>query len=98
MSDKLGMSINGYAKIERGETSIIHQSLPQIVEILGLTLANLFENECAEHQNIRTSEHQNIIFELEKARLVVNYQKEILEQKKAEITCLKEIISLLKQQ
>ena len=55
MAEKLGMSINGYAKIERGETCVIHQNLQRIVGILGLTLADLFKDEdTREHQNIRT--------------------------------------------
>ena len=47
-------------------------------------------------ENIRTSEHTDVKFKLEKVQLIVSHQKEILEQKKVEITHLKEIISLLK--
>ena len=42
MAEKMGMSVNGYAKIERGETKSYNPKLPQIVETLGLSLTELF--------------------------------------------------------
>ena len=42
MAEKMGMSVNGYAKIERGETKTYNPKLPQIVDFLGLSLTDLF--------------------------------------------------------
>ncbi|MCK4492478.1 MAG: helix-turn-helix domain-containing protein [Methylococcales bacterium] len=45
MAAKLGMSINGYAKIERGETRIYNPNLKKIVDLLGLKMLELFTEE-----------------------------------------------------
>lgn len=42
MASRLGLSVNGYAKIERGETDVTLSRLKQIVDVLGIDLAELF--------------------------------------------------------
>jgi transcriptional regulator with XRE-family HTH domain len=41
MAEKLGISPNGYGKIERGETDIQWSRLEQIAEVLGITVKEL---------------------------------------------------------
>ena len=43
MANRLGLSVNGYAKIERGETDVTLSRLQQIVDVLGVDLAELFD-------------------------------------------------------
>ena len=43
MAGKLNMSINGYAKIERGETRLNLPRLEQISEILGMDILDLIQ-------------------------------------------------------
>lgn len=54
MADKMGMSVNGYAKIERGETKTHNPKLPRIVETLGLSLTDLFNTNDSD-ANINTT-------------------------------------------
>lgn len=42
MANKLGISVNGYAKIERGETDVALSRLKQIAKVLGIELVELF--------------------------------------------------------
>ena len=41
MAEKLGMSHNGYAKIERGETKLYLEKLNQIAQIFNINLSDL---------------------------------------------------------
>jgi len=41
MADKLDMSVNGYANIERGETDVQVSRLEKIAETFGIELAEL---------------------------------------------------------
>ncbi len=41
MADRLGMSTNGYAKIERGETRLTIPKLEQIVEVFDTDILEL---------------------------------------------------------
>ena len=81
LADKLGLSVNGYAKIERGETDMNLSRQEQIAEALGVELTqllnlnegnvfNVIEN-CSNnlsHGNIFLTETQ-CAHELEKAQL-----------------------------
>lgn len=42
MAEKVGMSLNGYAKIERGETDVQISRLKKIAELFGIELTDLF--------------------------------------------------------
>ena len=52
MANKLGMSTNGYAKIERGETRLNIPKLEQIVNILDMDIIELHRL----YQNIKNLE------------------------------------------
>jgi len=104
MAEKLDMSVNGYANIERGETDV--QVLEKIAETFGMDLLELLNfgernvfywNGDNNHlikslQSTHFSEEKNECEqELEKARL-------LLQQKDKEIAYLKEINSLMKKE
>jgi len=102
MAEKLEMTLNGYAKVEQGKVDINLSRLKQISEILGVGLDRLVglneRNVFNFIENSHDFESNNGIInktyykhELEKANLII-------EQKDKEITYLKEIIELMKNQ
>lgn len=99
MADKLGYkSINGYAKVERGESLPNKEKLKRIAEILEMDLETLLTSESNHVVNIKGNCHHNhsIILlsetecahELEKAQL-------LLQERDKEIEYLKKMIALL---
>ena len=54
MSEKLNMSLSGYAKFERGETKLYLDKLKQIVQILDIDVVELIQ-----------SGEKNICFQIE---------------------------------
>lgn len=45
MAERLGMSKNGYAKVKRGEVTLNLERLEQIVQILGVGIVDLLQNQ-----------------------------------------------------
>ena len=107
MAEKLGMSHNGYAKIERGEPKLYLEKLNQIAQIFNINLSDLvsdndknvffFLNETHDQTsaNYYGSDASSRI-ELEKLKMTVRHQEEIIAQKDREIAAQQEIITLLK--
>jgi transcriptional regulator with XRE-family HTH domain len=105
MAVKLGLSLNGYANIERGETDVQMSRLEQIAQIFEVDLLELFSygeksvtclmgniNQFSDNniwQNFSDSKEAQ--FEIQKLQLIV-------EQQLKEITYLKEIIELTRNQ
>ena len=54
MAEKLNMSLNGYAKIERGESKIYLDKLEQIAQVLDIDIVELMQ-----------SDGKNICFQIE---------------------------------
>ena len=107
MAEKLGYSLNGYAKIERGETHIKVEKLEEIAKVLGIDYRQLLDlNEknifnIIESTNVVT--YGNIYLtetkcahELEKAHIEINYLKRENKYLEEENTRLKEIIELMR--
>lgn len=105
MANKLNLSLNGYAKIERGETRLNLPRLEQIAEVFEMDIMELIQPEMAwsyqvGHNNseiyfYNTPNHNNIA-EIEKLRLIIQHKDELLNQQANELQSLKEIIMLLK--
>jgi transcriptional regulator with XRE-family HTH domain len=104
MADKLGMSTNGYAKIERGETRAFIPKLEQIAEIFDVDLMELMS--FGERQVVVMGDGNNALnvigstelaFEIQKLQLVVSHKDELLAQQKQEIVQLREMVALLKE-
>ncbi|MEG9487204.1 helix-turn-helix transcriptional regulator [Mannheimia indoligenes] len=103
MAEKMNMSTNGYAKIERGETKLNLHKLEQIATIFNIDILELIQSDrngvffvMNDHNTNYYSSSDNLNIDLEKLKLVVQHKDEIIEQKNAEIKALKEIITLLK--
>jgi transcriptional regulator with XRE-family HTH domain len=108
MADKLGMSIGGYANIERGATNIQFSRLEQISQILETKLSELTDldeknfqiflagNDNVENQVTIHSSDMQLQHKLEKAQLKIEQQQKEIHYLKEEVTYLKEIIQLMK--
>ncbi|MGX2966432.1 helix-turn-helix domain-containing protein [Ursidibacter sp. B-7004-1] len=106
MAEKMNMSTNGYAKIERGETKLNLHKLEQIAHIFNIDVLELMNtdgkgvlflmNEHANNTNYYGN-NENLTAEIDKLKLIISHKDEIVAQKNAEILALKEIIELLKQ-
>ena len=106
MATKMNMSVNGYAKIERGETKLRLDKLEQIAQIFNLDIVELLSSD---QQNIfLISEHSNLSsnyydkssgndFVIEKLNLIIMHKDELLQKQSDEIASLKKIIALLEQ-
>ena len=100
MAEKLEMSSNGYAKIERGQSSINVDKLKQIAQIFNIDIVDLiapqdksFFFSIGDHTN-----NHNYVGSDEKLMLENEKLKAVLEAKNDEISALKQIIELLKSQ
>jgi len=107
VAEKLGYSVNGYSKIERGDTDIKLDKLSKISEILGIELNQLLglndKNIFSFIDNFPQSSSCNIyltetqcVHELEKARLLLQERDKEISYLKQEIDHLKDIVNLLK--
>lgn len=101
MADRLGMSTNGYAKIERGEMRLTIPKLEQIVEVFDtdiLELVSLGENKVVYIQdsdnhsiNIINPTSQDLASEIIQLKQTISHQQEMLSAKN-------ELIALQKSQ
>ncbi len=110
LADKLDMSTNGYAKIERGESSLTIAKLEQIAEVFGvdiLELMSLGENNILlfqEKDNVSfINSSQELASEIRNLKQTIQHKDELLEQQKKmladkerEINTLNEFIQTLK--
>ena len=107
IAEKLGMSINGYGCIERGETDANLSRLEQISEVFGISLAELFDLENTK----RVVKFANFSSDCNNDKLTyqvgTNQETElkhelekaqlIIKQQQEKINYLEEIVTLLKQ-
>lgn len=106
VAEKLGMSTTGYAKIERGQTNVSVEKLKQIAQIFNINIAQLLDDNeklviCSigdNHSNYNNyfGMNEKLIAQNEKQQLEIQLKDELLKQKDAEISALKELIELLK--
>lgn len=98
MAEKLGLSLNGYANIERGETDVASLRIQQIAEALDTDFMELvsfgernvvFLTGSGNYNFSHISHDTTSSNELEKAHLIIEAQQK-------EIAYLKEIIELMK--
>lgn len=105
MAQKLGMSTNGYAKIERGEVRLNIPKLEQIAAVFGMNLLDLMAisdksivclvNENSTHSSNYYAAPQDLVQELEKTRLMLSHKDELLAQQASEIKSLKMLVEIL---
>ena len=106
MATKMNMSVNGYAKIERGETKLRLDKLEQIAQIFNLDIVELLSSDqqniflISEHSNLRSNYYGKSSgndFVIEKLNLIIMHKDELLQKQSDEIASLKKIIALLEQ-
>lgn len=106
VADKLSMSTNGYAKLERGETKLNIPRLEQIAEVFGIELEELLSvNEksviCLLNENSTNCSNYyegstQLASKVEQLKQELAHAKEIIKMKDTEIENLKTIIELSK--
>lgn len=112
MAEKLNMSLNGYAKIERGESKIYLDKLEQIAQVFDIDVIELMhsdgKNICFQIESPLGSVYQGggetqLLIEVERLKLALSHAnekeellKKLLEQKDNAIQELKDLIDILK--
>ena len=113
MAEKLNMSLNGYAKIERGESKIYLDKLEQIAQVFDIDVVELMqsdgENICFQIESPLGSVYQGggetqLLIEIERLKLALSHAndkeellKKLLEQKDSEIATLKKSLDLFRE-
>lgn len=99
MAEKLGITRNGYAKIERGESMPNLERLNDIATLFGVEITELLDNKnfiCQIIDNnsntINYNSNQNLIAQIEKLQLSLSYKDELLAQKDKEIELLRKLL------
>ena len=112
MAEKLDMSLNGYAKIERGESKIYLDKLEQIAQVFDIDVVELMQSDgkniCFQIESPLGSVYQGggetqMLIEIERLKLALSHANEkenllnrLLEQKDNEIIALKGLLRLSK--
>jgi transcriptional regulator with XRE-family HTH domain len=107
MANRLGLSVNGYAKIERGESDVTLSRLQQIANVLDIDLSELFglnEKNVFHFAGTHSAHHHQINYltgtSVTKS-VELKYELErshlIIQQQEKEICYLKEEIVQLKE-
>lgn len=102
MADKLNMSTNGYAKIERGETRLNLPKMEQIAEVFGMNLVELLSIEekgdiYLANENFNNHFYGDSTAEIEKLKLTISHKDELLAQQAREIETLQTLVTTLQQ-
>jgi transcriptional regulator with XRE-family HTH domain len=112
MAEKLNMSLNGYAKIERGESKIYLDKLEQIAQVFDIDVVELMQSDgkniCFQIESPLGSVYQGggetqLLIEIERLKLALSHANEketllnqLIEQKNNEIKTLKELLRINK--
>lgn len=108
VAEKLNMSLNGYAKIERGETKLYLDKLEQIAQVFDIDVVELMQSDgkniCFQIESPLGSVYQGggetqLLIEIERLKLALSHAREkeellnkLLEQKDGEIQSLRNLI------
>ena len=108
MAEKLNMSLNGYAKIERGESKIYLDKLEQIAQVFDIDVVELMQSDgkniCFQIESPLGSIYQGggetqLLIEIERLKLALSHAnekeellKKLIEQKDSEIKTLRELL------
>lgn len=105
MAHRLGMSTNGYAKLERGETRLNIPKLEQIAEVFDIDLSDLLAvnersvicliSENSQHSSNFYGASQDLIIEVERLRLMVAHKDELLVQQARELETLRTLLAVM---
>lgn len=111
MAEKLDISTSSYARIERGESKLDWDKLQKIAAIFQLDVIQLIEAEShglivqqtigirnVDTKNICGERNENLVSEIEKLKLTVEYQQKIINQQASELETLKSLVRLLQKE
>lgn len=108
MAQRLNMSVNGYARIERGETKLHLDKLLQIADIFEIDVIELMAANdkgalflMNRHCNNMYYGHvvqQDATAEIEKLNLMLRHKDELIEQKNQELAALHKLVALLEKE
>ncbi len=108
MAEKLNISKNGYAKLERGENKLNIERLEQISHIFNIDISDLVSQEKGivlivdgsyADNNSNVSHYtttDSLISENEKLKLIIEHKNELLQQLQREVKTLNELVTILK--
>lgn len=100
MANRVGMSKNGYAKVERGESRPSLERLEKITQVLGIEMTELFNenkksvvliSENSQNSANYYSSDQQLIAEVERLKLELSYKDIIIAQKDEQIALLRQL-------
>ncbi|MDO4635897.1 MAG: helix-turn-helix transcriptional regulator [Streptococcus sp.] len=110
MAEKLNMSLNGYAKIERGESEIYLDKLEQIAQVFDIDVIELmqsdgrnifFQIESPQGAVYQGVGEVSLLIEVERLKSALSHAAEkevllnkLLEQKDRELNTLKELLNV----
>lgn len=98
MAYELGMSKNGYGKLERGESKITVEHLQNIANVFNIDIADLLKEDreftllLGDNYTNCANKYYDNAQELEKLQLIIDHQKQLLEQKDKEIELLRRLL------
>ena len=107
MAEKLEMSVNGYAKIERGETTVNMLRFERIADVFQVDIRDLMPTNEGRHvyMSIKGNHNQGhnfynadqeLVFENERLKTELQHREKLLAQQARELETLQNIWELLK--
>lgn len=108
MANELGLSTNGYANLERGETRLSVDRLEQIANIFGVDVTELmtsnesntimvYHSTSTSNLNIFSNASESMLqAEIARLQLIISHKDELLEQQKREIETIKFLVENFK--
>lgn len=104
MAEQLGLTRNGYAKIERGESTPSLERLDEIAKLFEISIIELLKlddkNIIVQTQNQQANYYQHYVNseslqnEIEKLKLIIAHKDEIIQQKDEYIQVLKKMANI----
>ncbi|MFB6348356.1 helix-turn-helix domain-containing protein [Moraxella marmotae] len=98
MAEKLAMSKNGYAKLERGESKINIEHLQNIANTFNIDVVELLKKDrdvallIGDNNGSYANRYYGSRQEIEKLHLIIAHKDELLAQKDKEIELLRQLL------
>lgn len=98
MAEKLGMSKNGYAKLERGESKLNVEHLQHIASTFNIDVLELLTEDkdinllIGDNNGSYANRYYSDKQEIEKLELMIAHKEELLAQKDKEIALLRQLL------
>lgn len=98
MAEKLQMSKNGYAKLERGESKLNIEHLQHVANVFNIDVIDLLKEDrdfsllIGDNNGNYANKYYGNQQEIEKLQLIIDHQKELLAQKDKEIELLRKLL------